>query len=138
MKLKEILRKKNKKARELAIEIGTDEPMISKFVNFKCLPTPEHMRAICKSLECSVLDIYSKKEVLYLDERRISHKSDDELDWYKLTVRLPNSARKVLASQNLRQLGYKDKTQWIMACYLELVKKQKTAQKERLRTITHQ
>ncbi len=122
MKLKEILEKKNKKAKDLAIEIGTDEPMISKFVNYKCLPIPAQMQQICKCLDCTVLDVYEDNEVFYKDKAKNKSKSKEELDSYNLCVRLPNEARKYLASDNLRRLGYKDKTQWIMSCYKELVK----------------
>lgn len=123
MKLKEILEKKNKKAKDLAIEIGTDEPMISKFVNYKCLPIPKTMSNICKALDCEVSDIYEGEEVFYQNRHKKEPKSTNDFDFYNLCVRLPNEARKYLASHNLKRLGYKDKTQWILACYLELVKK---------------
>lgn len=131
MKLREILEEKNKKAKELAIEIGTDEPMISKFVNYKCLPIPAQMQNICKSLDCKVSDIYKDEEVYYQNKAKKEPKSTKELDFYNLCVRLPNDARKYLASDNLKRLGYKDKTQWIMACYKELVLKIKKDRSEK-------
>ncbi len=136
MKLKEILEEKNKKAKELALEIGTDGPMISKFVNYKCLPTPKQMQNICKSLDCEVSDIYEDDEVFYQNNAKKVSKSANDLDFYNLCVRLPNDARKALASRNLQRLGYKDKTQWILACYVELVEKiKKTVPKSKTKTV---
>lgn len=123
MKLKEILEKKNKKAKELAIEIGTDEPMISKFVNYKCLPIPTQMKGICKSLDCKVSDVYTDEEIYYQSKAKKQAREPKELDFYNLCVRLPNEARKYLTTENLELVGYKDKTQWILACYKELVLK---------------
>lgn len=123
MKLKEILEQKNKRAKELAIEIGTDEPMISKFVNYKCLPIPAQMQGICKSLDCEVTDIYTEEEVYYQNTTKKQARESKELNFYNLCVRLPNEARKYLSSENLELVGYKDKTQWILACYKELVLK---------------
>ena len=125
MNLKGILEKKNKKAKDLAIEIGIDEPMISKFVNYKCLPIPAQMKSICKSLDCKVSDIYKNEEIFYQETTKKQPKSAEELNSYNLCVRLPNEARKYLASANLQRLGYKDKTQWIMDCYKRLVKRLK-------------
>ena len=70
-------------------------------------------------------DIYKNEEIFYQETTKKQPKSAEELNSYNLCVRLPNEARKYLASANLRRLGYKDKTQWIMDCYKRLVKRLK-------------
>ena len=131
MKLKEILEKKNKKAKELAIEIGTDEPMISKFVNYKCLPIPAQMKGICKSLDCKVSDVYTDEEIYYQSKAKKQAREPKELDFYNLCVRLPNEARKYLTTENLELVGYKNNSKWILACYKELVLKIKKARSQK-------
>ena len=132
MKLREILLEQQKKAKELAVEVGTDEPMISKIINYKCLPVPLMMLAICKSLNCKVEDIYEDDEVYYKTSERphkasaeisakTTSKQTKELNSYNLCVKLPNEARNTLARENLRKVGYKDLTQWIWKCYRDLL-----------------
>lgn len=127
MKLKEILERKNKKAKVLAQEIGTDEPMISKFVNYKCLPTPVAMDNICKALDCGVQDIYEDKEVFYKKTKKASQSGskNGEYTCYNLSVRLPREACKYLKKENLHNVGYRNITDWIWACYRDLIKKSK-------------
>ena len=130
--MREILTKQQKKAKDLATEIGTDEPMISKIINYKCLPVPLMMLAICKTLDCKIEDIYEDEEVYYKTSETlhkasasISSKNNAKqakgLDSYNLCVKLPNEARNILARDNLRKVGYKDLTQWIWKCYRDLL-----------------
>ena len=53
MRLREIRKAKGRQQKELAEKIGTDEPMMSKFENYKCLPIPSMMRKLLKELGCS-------------------------------------------------------------------------------------
>lgn len=70
MKLKEIRVAKGRQQKELAISVGTDEPMMSKFENYKCLPTPPTMNLILKELGCSVEDIYEAARSLLRSARK--------------------------------------------------------------------
>lgn len=64
MRLREIRKAKGRQQKELAEKIGTDEPMMSKFENYKCLPIPSMMRKLLKELGCSrVEEIYEPHEV---------------------------------------------------------------------------
>lgn len=126
MKLKEILERKNKKAKELALNIGADEPMISKFANYKCLPTPVAMEKICEVLSCDIKDIYEDKEVFYKKTKKSSQNgsnNDEEYTCYNLSVRLPREACKYLKKENLSKVGYRNITDWIWTCYRDLIKK---------------
>jgi len=55
--------RKGRQQKELAKAIGTDEPMMSKFENYKCLPIPPMMKALCDELGCEVGDIYEPHEI---------------------------------------------------------------------------
>ncbi len=125
MKLREKRKQQNRKAKELAECVGTDEPMFSKFENYKCLPIPTMLKAICKELNCEIKDIYENDE-LYItnNENKIvaSEKEKSESEYYNLTVRLPKDARKYLNKEYLRKCGYKDITYWIWRCYERLQK----------------
>ena len=57
MQLRAMRIRKGKQQKELAKAIGTDEPMMSKFENYKCLPIPPMMTALCRELGCEVEDI---------------------------------------------------------------------------------
>lgn len=124
MRLKEVLEEKNVKAKDLAKIVGTDEPTMSKFINYRCLPIPKTMEKICKQLECTIEDIYKDNEVFYKKQKK-SHKKDsnsgETLNCYKLTAVLPNEARKYLASDNLKALGYRSVTDWVWCCLRNLM-----------------
>ena len=74
MRFKEVLEEKNVKAKDLAKIVGTDEPTMSKFINYKCLPIPKTMEKICKQLECTIEEIYKDNEVFYKKQKK-SHKN---------------------------------------------------------------
>lgn len=61
MQLRAMRIRKGRQQKELAKAIGTDEPMMSKFENYKCLPIPPMMKALCDELGCEVGDICSMK-----------------------------------------------------------------------------
>lgn len=126
MEMRKIRTQQMVKAKELASVIKKDEPMISKFENYKCLPIPEDLRKICEYLNCKIEDIYDDDE-LYV-KYRSKQKEKKELDCYKITIKLPKKAREVLIKDNLKICGYDNLTHWIMCCYGEF--KQKLATKK--------
>ena len=117
MEMRKIRLQQMVKAKELAEVIQKDEPMISKFENYKCLPIPEDLRKICEFLNCEVDDIYEEDE-LYI-KHKSKPKEKKELDCYKITIKLPKKAREVLIKDNLKTCGYDNLTHWIMCCYSE-------------------
>ena len=117
MKLHEMRLQRNLQQKDLAILVDTDEPMISRFENYKCLPIPPMMSAILSALDCDLSDIYENKEITYKRKQR----EPAELNCYKLTVRLPKEAKEFL-NLALRKCGYRDVTYWIYRCYERLQK----------------
>lgn len=126
MKLQKQLDKANITSKELAKEIGTDASMVSRFNNYKCLPIPATMEAICKALNCEVNDIYTNEEITFKKGKRTV--SESEYENYKVTVRLPRNAKEKI-HKALKVCGYKDVTHWIYRCYERLLAQQEFVEK---------
>lgn len=71
MQLRAMRIRKGRQQKELAKAIGTDESMMSKFENYKCLPIPPMMKALCDELGCEVGDIYEPHEI-FLTSPKVS------------------------------------------------------------------
>ncbi len=116
MQLRAMRIRKGKQQKELAKAIGTDEPMMSKFENYKCLPIPPMMTALCRELGCEVEDIYEPHEVYLSSPKatvKVANGKKKKKDCYHLTVNLPPEARKFFKDA-LQKCGFKD----ITACYI--------------------
>lgn len=122
MQLRQMRIRKGKQQKELAKAIGTDEPMISKFENYKCLPTPPMMTALCRELECKVEDIYEPHEI-FLSTPKVVVKTPKgrkkKKECYHLTVNLPPEAREFFKTA-LGKCGFKDITAWVNHCFERL------------------
>lgn len=122
MRLGEIRKAKGIGQRELAEKIGTDEPMMSKFENYKCLPIPAMMKLLLKALGCNrVEEIYEPYEV-YLQLANVNAAvttEKKESGVYKLTATLPKEAKE-LFDEALKPLGYRSITDWVKQCFERL------------------
>lgn len=117
-KLRAIRIAKGRQQKELAQKIGTDEPMMSRFENFKCLPIPSMLSKLTEALGCTVDDIYEPHEI-YLQGVTVkasAPKAKKNTDVYHLTVNLPPEAREFFKTA-LKKLGYKDITDWANRCF---------------------
>ena len=122
------------------IDPRVDNPLLSKFVNDVCLPLPKTLESICKTLSCTPLDIYDKREIDLIP------KTDDETEsvgvsgggksttakaikertrrreknLYNLTVEIPRElAERVFAPDALRKLGYLSKSDFVRQAVLK-------------------
>lgn len=121
MQLKQMRIRKGRQQKELARAIGTDEPMMSKFENYKCLPIPPMMKALCRELDCKVEDIYEPHEI-FLSEPKVVVKPSKKRkakEVYHLTVNLPPEARTFFKTA-LARCGFKDITAWVNHCFERL------------------
>ena len=105
MKLRHYLRLKNIQQKELARQTQLSESLVSKFNNYVCLPVPQDMKKICDALNCDVLDLYDKDEILFVKPK--PRRKKQEMDCYRLTVTLHSMFRKYFEIENLRSLGFK-------------------------------
>ncbi len=117
-KLRAVRIAKGRQQKELAQKIGTDEPMMSRFENYKCLPTPPMLEKLMQELGCVVDDIYEPHEISFqgVSTKVSAPKKKQYEDVYHLTVNLPPEARE-LFKVALKKCGYKDITDWVNRCY---------------------
>ena len=122
MQLRAMRIRKGRQQKELAKAIGTDEPMMSKFENYKCLPIPPMMKALCDELGCEVGDIYEPHEIFLTSPKvtvKVSKGSKKKKEFYHLTVNLPPEAR-AFFKEALGKCGFKDITSWVNHCFERL------------------
>lgn len=119
MKLKEIRLSRGVGQKELARRIGTDEPMLSRFENYKCLPIPSMLSVLAKELGCTVDEIYEPHEIYLQAEKKRPPATKRARKRYRMTVDLPSEAKERLRAA-VRACGYKDITAWIGWCYARL------------------
>ena len=120
-KLRAIRIAKGRQQKELAQKIGTDEPMMSRFENFKCLPIPSMLSRLTEELGCTIDDIYEPHEI-YLQGVTVkasAPKAKKNTEVYHLTVNLPPEAREFFKTA-LKKCGFKDITAWVNWCFERL------------------
>ena len=128
MKLTELRIVRGIQAKDLAVAVGTDAPMISRFEHYKCLPIPKMCARIADVLNCDIEAIYEPHEIYYKKPRKQVQTA--ELTSYRLTAKLPREAREFLHSGALQECGYKDITEWINKCYKVLMRTYKEIKEE--------
>ena len=95
-----------------------DKSLLSKIVNDVCLPTPQTLDGICRSLSCDVYELYDPREIALAPKgtsvssgARKSRERRARNDFYNLTVEIPRDlAERVFAKSWLRMLGFLFKT----------------------------
>jgi len=107
---------------DLAQRVGTNAPMMSNFENHKCIPVPNMLKAICRELNCEVLDIYTAEEIFIAKHRRKG--ANDEKSCYRLTADLPDRARIIFSAKNLKKCGFRNLKDFMWHCYKWLEQKQ--------------
>ena len=131
MKLQEKRRERGLEQVDLAKRVGTNAPMMSNFENYRCLPIPSMLERICKELNCERQDIYRDNE-LYVKTKKTQGSSEmrAEPEVYKLSVRLPDKARKVFTQENLEKCGFHSLKDFIWHCYIQFEKMVREAEKK--------
>ncbi len=122
------------------VDPRVDKPLLSKIVNDLCLPNKPTLESICKTLRCSVLDLYDKREIDLLPEEKneveqikavatVDAKRQQtnacnrkRADIYNLTVELDRStAMRVLTKDSLKKLGYDGVTDFVRKAVESLI-----------------
>lgn len=122
------------------VDPRVDKPLLSKIVNDLCLPNKPTLESICKTLRCSVLDLYDKREIDLLPEEKneveqikavatvdVKRQQTNacnrkRADIYNLTVELDRStAMRVLTKDSLKKLGYDGVTDFVRKAVESLI-----------------
>ena len=121
MKLRELRIHKGLKQDEFARLVGISNMCMCLIENYKCLPIPETMEEMCKVLDCDVNKIYEPHEIALqvVKTKQKRNEKSNKSGMYHLTVNLPNRARKFFKN-NLGKLGFKNITEWVNYCFMQL------------------
>lgn len=132
-KYKDMLLSQKKQQNELLQAVRQKDPrvdvgLLSKMVNYVCLPIPEQAKVICEYFNCEITELYDPSELLLVSllekpkpEKRKSKKKPIE---YNLHVQIERDlAEQVFSKENLKRLGYVDKSSMIRSLLLQQAKK---------------
>lgn len=125
MRLKELLKEKKIKQKELGAAIGYDEADMSRLMHYRVLPTPDKMQKMCATLKCHVLDIYKKSEITLLPKEEVRKERIRNSRGYNLCVFLPEAYRYSLPAA-LSRGGFKTYYDWLAPYIKETIEKYKT------------
>ena len=128
MKLKEMRILRGRQQKELAAAIGTDEPMMSKFENYKCLPVPSMLEKLTRELGCTVEDLYEPSEIYLQASKKPSRVGNTKrrANTYRLSVGLSVESKELL-SEALQVCGYKSRAEWMRDCLAKLEREYREA-----------
>lgn len=123
MKLKERINELELLQKDLADNVGYSEFDMSRVVNGYVLPTPSKMTAICRELECGVLDIYERREIDLLpkEEKRVRVRNSRG---YNLCVFIPEAYRYELPAA-ISAAGHKTFYDWLKPFIEETIREYK-------------
>ena len=127
MKLKERINEKEMLQKDLADKVGYTELDMSRVVNGYVLPTPAKMGAICKALDCGVLDIYDKKEIDLLPKVEKRERVRNSRG-YNLCVFIPEAYRYDLPAA-VSAAGHKTFYEWLKPYIEQTIREYKNGRK---------
>lgn len=132
-KYKDMLLSQKKQQKELLQAVRQKDPrvdagLLSKMVNYVCLPIPEQAKVICDYFDCEITELYDSSELLLIsqlekpkpEKPKINRKSTE----FNLNVRVERALiERVFSKENMRRLGIVDKSSAIRSFILQLDRK---------------
>ncbi len=105
-----------------------DKSLLSKMVNYACLPIPEQAKTICDYFDCEITELYDPSELLQVSQlekpKPEKPKKKKKSVEYNLHVQIERDlAEQVFSKENLKRLGYVDKSSMIRSLLLQQAKK---------------
>lgn len=132
-KYKDMLLSQKKQQKELLQAVRKKDPrvdttLLSKMVNYVCLPIPEQAKVICEYFNCEITELYDPSELLLVSQlekpKPEKPKSKKKPIEYNLHVQIERDlAEQVFSKENLKRLGYADKSSMIRSLILQQAKK---------------
>ena len=105
-----------------------DAALVSKIINYICLPIPEHAKAICEYFNCEITELYDPSELLLVSQlekpKPEKPKSKKKSIEYNLHVQIERDlAEQVFSKENLKRLGFTDKSSMVRSFILQQARK---------------
>lgn len=130
---KTLLTAQKKQQKELLQVIRKKDPrvdagLLSKMANYVCLPIPEQAKVICEYFNCEITELYDPSELLLVSQlekpKPEKPKQKKKPIEFNLHVQLERDlAEKVFSKENMKRLGYADKSSMIRSFILQQSKK---------------
>lgn len=97
-------------------------------VNYVCLPIPEQAKVICDYLDCEITELYDPSELLQISQlekpKPEKPKPKKKSIEYNLHVQIERDlAEQVFSKENLKRLGFVDKSSMIRSFLLQQARK---------------
>lgn len=144
-KFKSMLDSQNKQQKDLLekirqIDSRVDKSLLSKMVNYVCLPIPEQAKQICEYFNCEITELYDPHELLQIsqfEKPKPSKPRKRKPNEFNLNVRVERDlVERIFSKENMRRLGLVDKSSAIRSYLLSLdskltriIAKEKTSEK---------
>ena len=119
-----------------------DKNLLSKMVNYVCLPIPKQAKAICDYLNCEITELYDPSELPLVSQlekpKPEKPKKKKKSVEYNLHVQIERDlADRVFSKENMKRLGFVDKASMIRSFILQqdrklarMAAKEKASKKE--------
>lgn len=130
---KSLLLAQKKQQKELLKAIREKDPrvdvgLLSKMVNYVCLPIPEQAKVICDYFDCEITELYDPSELLQISQlekpKPAKPKPKKKSTEYNLHVQIERDlAEQVFSKENLKRLGFVDKSSMIRSFILQQARK---------------
>lgn len=132
-KYKDLLESQGKRQSNLLEAIRKQDPrvdkiLLSKMVNYVCLPIPKQAKIICDYLDCEITELYDPAELLLVSQlekpKPEKPKKKRKPNEFNLNVRIERDlVERVFSKENMRRLGIVDKSSAIRSFILQLDRK---------------
>lgn len=126
---KGLLQEQNLQQKNLLEEIRTidarvDKALLSKMVNYVCLPTPQQVNVICKTLNCTITELYKPNELIVIPKLSNSKKPYTPSGMTNIHVQAPMQlVQRVFSKESMVKLGITNKSDCIRDYIEELAKR---------------
>lgn len=107
-----------------AIDARVDKALLSKMVNYVCLPTPQQADVICKTLNCTISELYKPNELIVIPKSSNAKKPYTPTGMTNIHVQVEMQlVQRVFSKESMAKLGITSKSDCIRDYLKELAKR---------------
>ena len=128
MSLREIRIARGLTQQQVADILNVDRPLINKFENNVCLPTPSVVNKLCELYKCKVKDLFNSEEINFKNIK-CAHgqnvvctlkNSQNRVNTYNYQVRLKKGEFPLFEKNELKKRGFNSHKQFLEWAYKKL------------------